>query len=416
MKMANYTLYNFVILCFQLFGVVLALISYTKLKTSKNFLDNLMYNWNLTPIKRIVITENDCQDNFEQFSVEKYHYTCNRIESKNFLSTVLQESNYLLDYYNQTVCAERMQNFNYFNYISKFYNNDKFICEKNCGVIDSLNNPYCVGKNEPCPINLIDFVKRNDINNATFNQTFLNINSNFYMKVENNSQNIISENKKVAVSLKLIEDKYNMTHKCKNSLKFRFDTNIINIELKIKNITKKMHITDYNAKYDIVQFNGWKKECFFNWTKSPEILAFFLNDYNEVYSNSESILFHFIIFTLIIILLLYVYIPLKFKPKEKFFSPYLFIFLINSFFMVVTINKIFSNINTSWKIIYSKSINDTYPVEKCSDDAINSEFLQLKNSINSILLYDTIIFYGQFINWTVPLYILIVIHIKKQKH
>ena len=58
----------------------------------------------------------------------------------------------------KTICASRMKNFNYNNVISDTYVK---ICprgKKQCGLIDTENNPLCIDENDSCPINYIDIL------------------------------------------------------------------------------------------------------------------------------------------------------------------------------------------------------------------------------------------------------------------
>jgi hypothetical protein len=80
--------------------------------------------------------------------------------------------------------------------------------------------------------------------------------------------------------------------------------------------------------------------------------------------------------------------------------------------MIVSIARIMSNISISWKNLYG-SPQIAFQVAECSDDYTNLKFTQLRETFISILYDDTFLFISQFVNWTIPLYIIVVIYIKK---
>jgi len=162
---------------------------------------------------------------------------------------------------------------------------------------------------------------------------------------------------------------------------------------------------------DTINYIGWKKECFLNKTQSPDNVVLYFNDYNTVYSNSDGLVFRVCIFTSIILFILFIYAPI-YKMTDN--TPYFYVLIINSFFMMVTVGKIMSNISISWKILFG-SPHEAYNVENCSDMHTNFKFLELKQTFYSIMCYDTSLFFSQFINWTIPLYILVVLYIREDE-
>lgn len=92
--------------------------------------------------------------------------------------------------------------------------------------------------------------------------------------------------------------------------------------------------------------------------------------------------------------------------------PYFYVVAINTIFMMVSVSKIMNNISISWKILYGNA-HESYPIEQCSDDYTNFKLAELKDSLSSVLYYDTFLFFSQFFNWTIPLYVLVVLYIKK---
>jgi hypothetical protein len=176
------------------------------------------------------------------------------------------------------------------------------------------------------------------------------------------------------------------------------------------NFTDYTHLKHNSIHYvDSKNYIGWKNECFLNSTKSPDSVALYVNDYNIVYNNSDGLVFRFVIFSLICLFILFIYAPLKNMTDN---TPYFYCLITNSIFMIVSIARIMNNISISWKNLYGNP-QVSFQLETCSDGYTNFKFTELRETFISILYYDTFLFVSQFVNWTIPLYIIVVIYISK---
>jgi hypothetical protein len=195
---------NCVILIFQVLGILIAILALDKLRKSELFLDELLSNWQSKPFKSIDSFENDCPVNkyYEHLKINRYHLNCDSYpySKNNFIQRELYESSYLLDKSNHKVCGETEKSFNYLGYLNNTYRNRtiKQFCEKNCGVVDSINNILCIKANEKCPLNKFDFLNKTE--SKLNSKHMIEMSDGSYFKISNDG-----ENKKIILSLSLIE-------------------------------------------------------------------------------------------------------------------------------------------------------------------------------------------------------------------
>lgn len=190
--MTNFTVYNIVIIIVQILAVVLAFFSFYSLKPTKIFIEGLITNWNSQPFETISLYDHYCPDDYETFAVYKTPSQCDNnnnitlqqlINHKSSLITVMNNNN-------QTLCGKRTTSFSYIDYMHTIYTKD-FKCEKDCGIVDTLNNSLCVTNNEACPVNHLNLLPNNP--------------SSYMLEVSNSSN---SNSSKIVISLDVYESNH----------------------------------------------------------------------------------------------------------------------------------------------------------------------------------------------------------------
>lgn len=223
----QYIVPNSIILIFHLLGVFLAFSSFNKLTKSKLFLENLIYNWKAKPYTSFKLSSEECSSfhnkPFEHLKIDRYYMKCNSmvINNENSSSYIrnssmplyykeLYESDYLVDTLNFSICGEKIEGFDYMDYLNATYNSDySSKCKKTCGSVDSLNNVLCVRENETCPLNSFKFIKKDKVrsnSNYTLSEGLIDITDNYYLHIFSEGGKDDSANK-IILALDVIEGK-----------------------------------------------------------------------------------------------------------------------------------------------------------------------------------------------------------------
>lgn len=96
---------------------------------------------------------------------------------------------------------------------------------------------------------------------------------------------------------------------------------------------------------------------------------------------------------------------------EKDLVLYFYVLIVNTVFMFICIPVLLNNISLCWKLEHSKTY--AFPINKCSDYITNGILTDIRTSLHDTLRNDTALFFLMFLNWSIPLYLLTVIYIKK---
>jgi hypothetical protein len=196
----QYCFPNTIILIFQLLGVFIAILASKKLTRSELFLADLLSNWHSKPFTSINSFEQDCpvKDNYDHFKLNSYYLNCDT--DQNFIQKDLRDSSYLLDKSNFPICGKKLGTFNYLDFLNITYTKEHSTCEKNCGIIDSLNNILCVKKNEVCPLNKFDIINKTENKLNSNDQNVIEMSEGYYFKISNDG-----EHKKIILALDIVE-------------------------------------------------------------------------------------------------------------------------------------------------------------------------------------------------------------------
>jgi hypothetical protein len=151
MKTIFVILFNVSIVLFQILSLILAIISAEMLKSNIIFLSNFLDNWSTTPVKHIQLYDFECPVNYEPIMINKYAISCDFSLDRDFLDLKSTSSQVFKNEKNQTFCEQRYTEFSYFQIKQKSKCDSKI--EKDCGLLDTLGNHFCIGQNQSCPLN-----------------------------------------------------------------------------------------------------------------------------------------------------------------------------------------------------------------------------------------------------------------------
>lgn len=167
---------------FCILFLIFGCLSYSNTQYNNNLVAPYKTNWNLSPINSVFITsKQECPSGYSSLFSTSFPGNiegcdCTKSKKKSYKRKVLKNiceedhiingctiipernSTQISQWKGKTICASRMKNFNYGNVISDTYVK---ICprgKKQCGLIDTENNPLCIDENESCPINYIDIL------------------------------------------------------------------------------------------------------------------------------------------------------------------------------------------------------------------------------------------------------------------
>ena len=159
MKSIFIILFNIIIVIVQIIGVILVIFSSEMLKSNIIYLANILDNWSSTPINKIKLSDYDCPFGYEPILVNKYSISCDFNLDRDLLERS-ETPHIFRNEKKQTFCEERLQNFFYFQHKQTKKCNSN---EKDCGILDTLGNRYCVNINIDCPINRMS-IKHHETN------------------------------------------------------------------------------------------------------------------------------------------------------------------------------------------------------------------------------------------------------------
>jgi hypothetical protein len=151
MKTLFLILFNVTIVLIQVFCLMISIISDEMLKSNIVYLANILDNWSATPIKNVQLFDFECPVNYEPLLLNKYAISCDFNLDRDFLDQKSSFSKVFKNEKNQTFCQERYSDFFYFQIKQK--KECKPFKEKDCGIVDTLGNHFCVPNNTTCPIN-----------------------------------------------------------------------------------------------------------------------------------------------------------------------------------------------------------------------------------------------------------------------
>ena len=151
MKTILLILFNVSIVLIQVLCFIISILSAEMLKSNIVYLANILDNWSATPIKNIQLFDLECPINYEPLLLNKYAISCDFNLDRDFLDQKSSFSKVFKNDKNQTFCQERYSDFFYFQVKQK--KECTSMKEKDCGIIDTIGNHFCVPLNITCPIN-----------------------------------------------------------------------------------------------------------------------------------------------------------------------------------------------------------------------------------------------------------------------
>ena len=181
----------------------------------------------------------------------------------------------------------------------------------------------------------------------------------------------------------------------------------------------KNKLTTFDRDNDLIidsrPYIGWKHYCEVN-TNSTNSTQFklinFVTRYQMIFESSNKIMVASVFFGGLILFVLIFFLPTS-NARQKESNQYFYIFLFNLLFMIITVNALLSILSESWAILYNSSHEREF--EDCSDFNTNSKLFQIKKLLGLCLVSYTIVFFLQFVNWSLPLLLLLFRNIKHQE-
>lgn len=405
MKTIFIILFNVSVVIIQVTSLILAIVSGELLKSNIIYLSNLLDNWSATPIKDIKLFDFHCPFNYEPLFVNKYAISCDFNLDRDFLDLKAANTPIFKNENNQTVCVERYGEFFYFQIKQKTLCNNTL--ERDCGILDTLGNRYCVSKNQTCPINGIAIkhhqenmsssshhiygkIDREQTNGSLYQ--YLQINKDYSLVTSNNHKD---DSAYLAVDIDIIADKASRNLNCRhyshskrtkphNRMKGKSDS-----ENEIESLDKSDVINFHNHKIDIEYrpYIGWKQSCLHNKHSTPNNVEKLYEKYKMLFDSKQKVNIFYIIFTLTIMFILIYFFSLHLDLKVD--SHYNYLILSQVIFGLCLIPLLYSDIS-----IYLSVLNDPNSVDtfNCSDDSNNSKLRQIKHNLHYNNVFDCSLF------------------------